>query len=88
MGFQTQDLAYHITTHLRLNAVYWGLTALCIMGRKDALDREELIEFVMSCWDEDSGLHLFFVKFETFQPTRGGTAKVDSARTLNTMRTS
>ncbi|KAG8900002.1 hypothetical protein FRC01_010295, partial [Tulasnella sp. 417] len=52
---KTQDLAYHLTSHLRLNAVYWGLTALCTMGRKEALDREELIEFIMSCWDDEAG---------------------------------
>ncbi|KAG9051290.1 hypothetical protein FS837_009556 [Tulasnella sp. UAMH 9824] len=52
---KNQDFAYHLTTHLRLNAVYWGLTALCTMGRKDALDREELIEFIMSCWDDEAG---------------------------------
>ena len=49
------DLAYHMTTHLRMNAIYWGLTALCIMGHKEALDRQETIDFVMSCWDEDAG---------------------------------
>lgn len=49
------DLAYHMTAHLRLNAVYWGLTALCIMNRKDALDREETIDFVLSCWDDEAG---------------------------------
>ncbi|KAG8899874.1 hypothetical protein FRC01_010338, partial [Tulasnella sp. 417] len=52
---KTQDLAYHLTSHLRLNAVYWGLTALCTMGRKEALDREELIDFIMSCWDDEAG---------------------------------
>ena len=49
------DLTYHLTSHLRLNAVYWGFTALCILGKPDALDREEMIEFVMSCWDEEAG---------------------------------
>jgi len=49
------DLAYHMTAHLRLNAVYWGLTALCVMNRRDALDREEMIDFVVSCWDEEAG---------------------------------
>ena len=39
-----------------MNAIYWGLTALCIMGYKDALDRDEMVEFVMSCWDEEAGL--------------------------------
>ena len=47
---------YHLTVHLRMNAIYWGLTALCIMKHKDALDREEMIAFVMSCWDDEAGL--------------------------------
>ncbi|TFK62404.1 terpenoid cyclases/Protein prenyltransferase [Pluteus cervinus] len=55
LGESKDDLSYHLTAHLRLNAVYWGLTALCIMGHKDALDREEMIDFVMSCWDEEAG---------------------------------
>lgn len=49
------DLVYHMTTHLRLNAIYWGLNALCIMGQPEALDRGEVIDFVMSCWDDDAG---------------------------------
>ncbi len=51
----TDDLIYHMTAHLRMNAVYWGLTALCVMKDKDALNREEMIDFVMSCWDEKTG---------------------------------
>jgi geranylgeranyl transferase type-2 subunit beta len=49
------DLTYHMTAHLRMNAVYWGVTALCIMKHKDALDAEETIEYVMSCWDDEAG---------------------------------
>lgn len=49
------DLMYHLTAHLRMNAIYWGLTALCVMKRKDALDREEMVDFVMSCWDDEAG---------------------------------
>ncbi len=52
---QKKDLAYHLTEHLRLNGVYWGLTALCIMGHKDALPRPEMIDYVMACWDERAG---------------------------------
>ncbi|KAL1760635.1 terpenoid cyclases/protein prenyltransferase alpha-alpha toroid [Schizophyllum commune] len=55
LGKSKDDLAYHLTAHLRLNAIYWGLTALFVMGRPDALDRDELIEFVLSCWDEEAG---------------------------------
>jgi geranylgeranyl transferase type-2 subunit beta len=38
-----------------MNGVYWGLVALCIMNKQDALDREEMIRYVMSCWDEEMG---------------------------------
>ncbi|KAF8447639.1 rab geranylgeranyltransferase [Boletus edulis BED1] len=55
LGNSKDDLAYHLTAHLRMNAIYWGLTAMCIMGHKNALDREEMIEYVMSCWDEEAG---------------------------------
>ena len=41
-----------------MNAIYWGLTALCVMGHKDALDRDETVEFVMSCWDDEAGLSM------------------------------
>lgn len=53
------DLAYHLTAHLRMNAIYWGLTALCVMGHKNALNKEEMIEFVFSCWDEEAGLQQY-----------------------------
>ncbi|TYJ53665.1 hypothetical protein B9479_005691 [Cryptococcus floricola] len=52
---QKQDLAYHLTSHLRLNGIYWGLTALYIMGQPEALDREGVIQYVLSCWDDKAG---------------------------------
>lgn len=39
-----------------MNGIYWGLTALCIMGHQDVLPRNEMIDFVMSCWDEEAGM--------------------------------
>jgi geranylgeranyl transferase type-2 subunit beta len=38
-----------------MNAIYWGLTALCVLNHKEALDREEILDFVTSCWDEEAG---------------------------------
>lgn len=55
LGKRDDELMYHLTSHLRLNAVYWGLMALYVMGHKDALDRNEMIDFVMSCWDDEAG---------------------------------
>lgn len=38
-----------------MNGIYWGLTALALMGRQDALPRDEMIAWVMSCWNEEVG---------------------------------
>jgi geranylgeranyl transferase type-2 subunit beta len=38
-----------------MNGLYWGLTALHLMGRPDALDRNEVVEFVLSCQHENGG---------------------------------
>jgi geranylgeranyl transferase type-2 subunit beta len=51
---------YWLTEHLRLNGVYWGLGALHLLGRPDALPRDETVAFVLSCWhggaqDDDEG---------------------------------
>lgn len=59
---QKKDLAYHLTEHLRVNGVYWGLTALCIMGHQDALDREAMVEYVLSCWDDEAGMSMRLCK--------------------------
>lgn len=44
-----------MTEHLRLNGLYWGLTALHLLGCPDALPREETISFVLSCQHENGG---------------------------------
>lgn len=38
-----------------MNGLYWGLTALHLMGKPDALPREETIKFVLSCQHQDGG---------------------------------
>jgi prenyltransferase beta subunit len=55
LSSNTTSLAYHLSTHLRINGVYWGLMALGLMGRGEELKADELVEFVMSCWDKESG---------------------------------
>lgn len=49
------ELEYWLTEHLRLNGVYWGLTALHLLGRPEALPRQETIDFVLSCQHENGG---------------------------------
>ncbi|SCW04606.1 LAFE_0H17260g1_1 [Lachancea fermentati] len=50
-----QDYEYWLSEHLRLNGVYWGLTALCILDAKETFNREDVINFVKSCWDDRTG---------------------------------
>ena len=59
-----KDLAFHLTEHLRLNGVYWGYTALTIMGQPEALDRDEMVDYVMRCWDARAGEWLLEVVVE------------------------
>ena len=49
------ELDYWLTEHLRLNGVYWGLVGLHLLGRPDALPRQETIDFVLSCQHESGG---------------------------------
>lgn len=49
------EYEYWLTEHLRMNGLYWGLTALHILGHPDALPRAETIDFVLSCQHENGG---------------------------------
>lgn len=44
-----------MTEHLRLNGVYWGLTALHLLKCPDGLPRDQTIDFVLRCQNKDSG---------------------------------
>ena len=73
-----------------MNAVYWGVTALCIMKHKDALDAEETIEYVMSCWDDEAGTPRLLPRCPSVRSadTAYDHPKAHSARTQDTTRTS
>ena len=40
---------YCTTEFLRVSGVYWGLTAMDLMGQLDRMNRSEVIDFVKSC---------------------------------------
>ncbi|KAF2657380.1 terpenoid cyclases/Protein prenyltransferase [Lophiostoma macrostomum CBS 122681] len=50
------ELEYWLTEHLRLNGLYWGLTALHLLGHPDALPRQGILDFVCSCLHENGGI--------------------------------
>jgi geranylgeranyl transferase type-2 subunit beta len=49
------EYEYWLTEHLRLNGLYWGLTAIHLLGQPDALPRSEVLDFVWSCLHESGG---------------------------------
>lgn len=48
---------YLVTQHLRMSGVYWGLTALCLLGLdiKAEPSYSGMVEWIMSCQDPTSG---------------------------------
>ena len=40
---------------MRLNGVYWGLTALHLLGHPEALPRPATTDFVLSCQHDNGG---------------------------------
>ena len=49
------ELEFWLTEHLRINGVYWGLTALHLLGHPEALPRDETIDFVLACQHDNGG---------------------------------
>lgn len=54
-GKQEDDYEYCMTEFLRMSGIYWGVTALDIMGQLDRLDRKSIIEFVKRCQCSTTG---------------------------------
>ena len=46
-----------VTQHLRMSGVYWGLTAMCILGQNHKLEMlsDAIVDWVISCQHEESG---------------------------------
>jgi geranylgeranyl transferase type-2 subunit beta len=55
LNTKKDDLEYWLTEHLRLQGIYWGITALDLMQHVDALPREEVIKYVCDCQHESGG---------------------------------
>lgn len=46
---------YWLSEHLRMNGLYWAITALVTMNSLEALPEEDVIEFILSCWNPRTG---------------------------------
>lgn len=54
-GSMKDEYHYCMTEYLRLSGVYWGLTAIDLLGKLDRMDKDEIIEYVKSCESESGG---------------------------------
>ena len=54
-GKDENDYEFVMAEFLRLNGVYWGLTAAELMRKPATLDKEKLFEFVLKCFHESEG---------------------------------
>jgi geranylgeranyl transferase type-2 subunit beta len=44
-----------VTEHFWLSGMYWGLTAMALMGRLDEMDGAAVVEWVLTCQKDDGG---------------------------------
>lgn len=53
----TESFEYLVSQHLRMSGVYWGLTALALLGVDLHLESvsSSILEWIFSCFDEASG---------------------------------
>lgn len=82
---------YFATEHFRMSGVYWGLTALHLLGRADALPAEELVAWVLACQRPGGGFggserhdpHLLYT-LSALQASAWGCAVAVQAELLHT----
>ncbi|CAI5756198.1 unnamed protein product [Candida verbasci] len=56
---------YWLSEHLRMNGLYWGVTALITMKSLDEnLNRQDVIDYILSCWDSKNGAFGSFPKHD------------------------
>jgi geranylgeranyl transferase type-2 subunit beta len=53
----TSSFEFVVSQHLRMSGVYWGLTALSILGVdiNAEMDTETIVEWALSCQDDTGG---------------------------------
>ncbi|NXS45878.1 PGTB2 transferase, partial [Balaeniceps rex] len=55
-GTKKDDYEYCMSEYLRMSGVYWGLTAMDLMGQLHRMNKEEILAFIKSCQHECGGI--------------------------------
>lgn len=53
----TESFEYLVSQHLRMSGVYWGLTAMFLLGvdLKAEPSSQGMVDWIMSCFDPEIG---------------------------------
>jgi geranylgeranyl transferase type-2 subunit beta len=53
----TESFEYLVSQHLRMSGVYWGLTAMYLLGvnLSEEPNSQEIIDWIMTCYDPKTG---------------------------------
>ncbi|KAG5306376.1 PGTB2 transferase, partial [Pseudoatta argentina] len=55
-GTNKDEYNYSQTEHMRMSGMYWGLTALDLMGKLEQTNKEEVLEFIRQCQSDSGGI--------------------------------
>ncbi|XP_015511660.1 geranylgeranyl transferase type-2 subunit beta [Neodiprion pinetum] len=55
-GNNKDDYEFCMTEYLRMSGMFWGLTAMDLMGQLDRMDKQEVLEFVAKCQHDCGGI--------------------------------
>ena len=50
-----ESFEFYATEHFRMSGVYWGLTAMHLLGRLDDMDGGAILDWVLACAKADGG---------------------------------
>ena len=45
-----------MTEYLRMSGIYWGLTAIELIGNLERMNRQEVLDFIKVCQDGSGGI--------------------------------
>ena len=55
-GTNKDDYEFCMTEYLRMNGIYWSLTAMDLMGKLSEMDRNGIIDFIKQCQHDNGGI--------------------------------
>lgn len=55
IGNRTDELDFWLKEHLHVSAIYWSCMSFWLLKKKDQIDKERIVSFLLSCLTESGG---------------------------------